>query len=282
MSSGSQGREQFPSVLVDTEEGLRSAVSALEPFDEVAFDAEGIDLSRHGALTVASFMGFGGEDRDSTPAFVVDVQVLGHDVVFGERSKLRALLENKRITKLTFDVRGDSDALLHQFGVRLYNALDTQVYHQGVRLHEGEEPPKVTYTSRGRKYLPYVQSMAKISERYLTRTELRLLGHNMPAPHKYDSQVWGKRPIRAQALHYAGADVHTICLLVKNMRRFELTPELLHRVKLHSARYVSAFRDLQRALRPWPHDKEIILLEHSILDDDVLPASMLREHGLSP
>jgi hypothetical protein len=53
--------------------------------------------------------------------FVLDITVLGaaaFDYVAAEGVTLRSLLQGERPTKLFFDVRTDSDALYHQFGVR--------------------------------------------------------------------------------------------------------------------------------------------------------------------
>ena len=54
--------------------------------------------------------------------FILDITVLGaaaFDYVAAEGVTLRSLLQGQRPTKLFFDVRTDSDALFHQFGVRL-------------------------------------------------------------------------------------------------------------------------------------------------------------------
>ena len=55
--------------FVDTESALCDAVAAIERCAEVAFDAEGVNLGRHGPLTIATFSGIGMEDT-----YIVDVQ----------------------------------------------------------------------------------------------------------------------------------------------------------------------------------------------------------------
>eukprot|EP00959_Pyramimonas_sp_CCMP1952_P398393 8347659-Pyramimonas_sp.AAC.1 len=110
-------------VYVVDETGLSSALADLSTYKEIAFDAEGENLGRTGPLTIATFLGIGANNT-SSPAYVVDVQSLGGERVFSRQqteppSSLRALLEDASIVKVTFDCRGDSDALSHQFGVTL-------------------------------------------------------------------------------------------------------------------------------------------------------------------
>jgi hypothetical protein len=64
----------------------------------------------------------------SQPAYVVDVLALGSREAF--RSGLGKLLESRDVLKVTLDCRTDSDALAHQFEVRLANVLDLQVLEQ--------------------------------------------------------------------------------------------------------------------------------------------------------
>jgi exonuclease 3'-5' domain-containing protein 1 len=59
-----------------------------------------------------------------------DVLALGGAATFGTvelGTPLRALLESPDVIKVTFDCRADSDALFHQFQVRLTGVLDLQV-----------------------------------------------------------------------------------------------------------------------------------------------------------
>lgn len=253
--------ERFPCTLVDSPEALRDAVASLGRHREVAFDAEGRNLSRAGALTVACFLGVAASPREGDPpppAFVVDVQALGGRAAFG--SGLGDLLERRETTKLTFDCRGDSDALFHQFGVRLDGVLDTQVLDQACRIAAGEAPP-----ARRGAWVPFVRGMSRVAESYIDAGTRRELGHHLPAPHKGDEDVWVRRPLSANAVRYAAADVHTIALMAAAMRD-RVTPALRGRAELHSQRYTAAFRE-REAAPEWPADKAVILEEHSILEE---------------
>lgn len=54
-----------------------------------------------------------------TTVFVVDVQTLGTRSFSRDIQGLRDIIGSSSIMKVTFDCRGDSDALFHQFDVTL-------------------------------------------------------------------------------------------------------------------------------------------------------------------
>lgn len=62
-----------------------------------------------------------------------DVALLGRAVFDDGSEPLRGLLEDPAVTKLMFDCRRDSDALFHQFQVRLAGVLDVQLEHVAAR-----------------------------------------------------------------------------------------------------------------------------------------------------
>ena len=93
------------------------AVEEVSAHSRVGFDAEGVNLSRTGELTIATFQGFDGVAA-VTPIYVVIIEVLGGDRVFWKTlPSFRSLLEDSAVNKVTFDCRGDSDALFRQFGI---------------------------------------------------------------------------------------------------------------------------------------------------------------------
>jgi len=121
-------------VVVDTIEKVESALRSLRTASVVAFDAEGVSLCRDGPLTVASFLDISSAptlasspkntDVNNPPGFLFDVVALGK-VSFISAAK--SLLESPDVLKVSFDCRTDSDALWHQFGIKLTNVLDLQV-----------------------------------------------------------------------------------------------------------------------------------------------------------
>ena len=227
-----------------------------------AHDAEGVLLGRNGALTIATFSGIGMED-----IYVVDVQALGGARVFAEHlPSFRAMLESPSVAKITFDCRTDSDALFHQFGVTLRGVLELQVLDQAIRIQKGEAPPmRCIYVVNGG--VPYLKSMANISERYAVHSAKLTVSH----------ALWGKRPLPEAAIEYASADVHVIKQLVTEMKKTELSEVLRKAVSLNSARYESYFRERESPIcrnafgMIKDKDKDIVMEEHPIISPADLP-----------
>ena len=96
--------------------------SILRDAKVIAFDCEGIDLCREGALSIVQL-------ATKKYCFLFDVyqQKKEAEIV----KMLKDILESDSIIKVIHDVRMDCDALLHQFGIRVTNIHDTQVFtHQ--------------------------------------------------------------------------------------------------------------------------------------------------------
>ena len=109
-------------VYLDTAEACAAAMGRmLERKEPVAVDFEGIALSRTGKLCLAQVA-----PRDG-PVYLVDVAVMGAEAF--EKGMLGALLESTEVLKLIFDCRNDSDALWHQYAVKLRHVYDVQVVY---------------------------------------------------------------------------------------------------------------------------------------------------------
>ena len=93
----------------------------IERKEPVAVDFEGIALSRTGKLCLAQVA-----PKDG-PVYLVDVTAMGRDA-FGP-GRFGELLESEAVLKLIFDCRGDSDALYHQYDVRMRHLYDVQVVY---------------------------------------------------------------------------------------------------------------------------------------------------------
>jgi exonuclease 3'-5' domain-containing protein 1 len=116
---------------VDTKEKVCDMVNALIalPVDEpnIAVDLEGKSLGRHGPLYIAIVHNY-----KAAHTYIVDVHHLQDDAVEAcgtdETKTLTTILESDEIPKLFYDIRQDSDALYHQFGVELDGVLDVQLF----------------------------------------------------------------------------------------------------------------------------------------------------------
>ncbi|KAK8013951.1 hypothetical protein PG990_007247 [Apiospora arundinis] len=116
--------------FVDTPAGVAEAADRL--WDErglnrcIYVDLEGVELSRDG--TVSLLVLYAPTERE---AFVLDVFTL-QSAAFATKGprhglSIKGILESAEHSKAFFDVRNDSDALFHHFGVALRNVEDLQL-----------------------------------------------------------------------------------------------------------------------------------------------------------
>ena len=220
--------------LVETDEEARRIVKELEEGSckEIAFDTEGVNLSRTGELTVVTIA----LRQPCAIAYIFDIVSIGRAIFAGKYS-LKNLLESTTVRKVTFDCRTDSDALYHQYQVRLKNCLDLQVFQLGIKIQNG------TYDER---YPGNLRSLDYICGRYLTADQCQALFAGK-CPHKEDNEVWRRRPLCQDTLQYAANDVHAINALLQCMRGLVLSKEGLEdRISAGSEAYTSVFRDAEQ------------------------------------
>jgi hypothetical protein len=223
-------------IVVDTDEYAWQVLEAFHhnPSREVAFDTEGVKLSRTGKMTVITLC----LCDPCSIAFVFDLEALGSSIGGGTYS-LKSLLESETIKKISFDCRTDSDALFHQFNVTLTNCLDLQVFQLGIKIQNGKY---VVGEDNGPQH-EYVKGMHFISGGYLTRGEI---ADRNAAPPCHDE--WGNRPLLDVHWQYAANDVHTIKRLLQGMRSLVLAAGLYGRIDEGSRRYTEVFREREEAV----------------------------------
>ena len=254
---------------------------ALANAKRVALDCEGVDLGRDGPLTVLTISDMEYSHKKNL-IFVVDIQGLGWKVL-APTAPLGKLIEKANIEKVMLDCRSDSDALFHQFGVKLAGVKDLQVWDQVYRILVDEEKPQVDFS----KYLengggPTVPSM----EQALRRVGI-VSSKNASAPHRHDSMVWKRRPLKKDCITYAAKDVELIKELDKEQGR-AITKKLSekssdpswHRLwkcldgasKSRCKEYEGLFRDRQPTpiRRAFRKDLDFILEEMPLISESSL------------
>jgi exonuclease 3'-5' domain-containing protein 1 len=99
----------------------QAMLSEAVELERVAFDCEGVNLSRVGSLEIISIC------FASKEVFLVDAGKKGADPAI--MKAVKDLFENKKIVKIIHDCRMDSDALYHLHGIKLQNVHDTSCFH---------------------------------------------------------------------------------------------------------------------------------------------------------
>ncbi len=97
----------------------------------IYIDLEGIRLSRQGSISLITIFA-----QSRNCAYLVDVHSLQSSAFSTEApdgTTLKSILESPAIIKVFFDLRNDSDALHHHYGVRLRGVEDVQLMENARR-----------------------------------------------------------------------------------------------------------------------------------------------------
>ena len=95
----------------------------------VAFDCEGVRISRVGTVEIVSIC-FEEPASEKQTVFLVDLNNEKQTRNLHERvAILKRLLESPETVKVIHDCRMDSDVLYHKHGIRLRNVHDTSCFH---------------------------------------------------------------------------------------------------------------------------------------------------------
>jgi len=236
--------------LVNDETGLKDAISELkgkiaERNTLLAVDCEGHSLSRKGALTIITV-------ATEEKAYIFDVLKLGQ-LVFS--SGLGEILEDKSREKLTFDCRQDSDALWHQFEVKLSGVLDLQLLEV---IYRRENPtasstvdaPRFSTTNKrgGRRNrrsqrtdeVEKVYGFGRCIELYLQDEKLTKIKDKGKELLKEDNEVWTKRPLTDDLIQYCIVDTMAMFRLHNKMK--DINGGEQARLRVASEKYVDLYR----------------------------------------
>jgi exonuclease 3'-5' domain-containing protein 1 len=116
--------------LINSLSVLNHFKTVVEGVKLIAIDAEGVDLSRLGKLTVFSV---GVHVTNGVHIFLFDVIASDEELLQEQSVVLKGLMEDTRMTKIIHDCRQDSDALQHQFKISLCGVFDSSVYAMKLR-----------------------------------------------------------------------------------------------------------------------------------------------------
>src|SRR5689334_19054318 len=120
---------------IDSREAVASFIDAISDLPtevpSLYIDLEGINLCRQGSISLLVIF-----VQPKNHVYFVDIHKL-HDEAFtttsADGTTLKTILESPKIPKVFFDVRNDSDALHHHFGIRLQGIEDVQLMENAAR-----------------------------------------------------------------------------------------------------------------------------------------------------
>jgi exonuclease 3'-5' domain-containing protein 1 len=162
-----------------TAQFLDAVNCAIEMAFRVAFDCEGIDLSRAGSVELVSLCFEG----SSTEVFLVDL-----NEKTGKRHEhmqaLKKLLECETVEKVIHDCRMDCDALYHLRGIAVKNVHDTSCFHTVITGMEDKNLNDVL------SYNDIQQNLTRDKDVY-----------------KRNPAFWATRPLLPTMILWASADV---------------------------------------------------------------------------
>jgi len=194
--------EQVVFIESYTSEAFTQCVLELKRAKVIAYDCEGVRLSRTGKITLLQI-------AIPKKIFLIDVMTIGGKEVFTDGG-LKDIIESEEILKLAYDVRMDSDALFHQHDVVLKNVLDLQLLDIAIRRAAGG-------------IVEHLPSLSKTVSRRLTNAEilvcedLKKRVKNMYTSVE-DGDLWARRPLIDDARRYAALDAWVLMKLDQAMR----------------------------------------------------------------
>ena len=246
--------------LVDDEPSLKDAISELKQKIEhntlLAVDCEGVNLSREGTLTIITV-------ATEEKIYIFDVLKLGQ-VTFS--SGLGQILEDKSSTKLTFDCRQDSDALWHQFRIKLTGVLDLQLL-EVIYRRENNPPPstassrpsRTKYGKRRSQRTDEVESIygfRRCLELYVKDEDfIKIKDKGRELMEKYDEWddddddddeeeeddgVWKRRPLPDELIQYCAVDTIGMFKLYNKIK--DVTGGEEARLRVASEKYADLYR----------------------------------------
>lgn len=235
--------------LVDSDTCLQDAISDIkqkiaERIALLAVDCEGNSLSREGALTIITV-------ATEEKVYIFDVQKLGQATF---SSGLGEILEDESHKKLMFDCRQDSDALWHQFKVKLSGVLDLQLLEVIYRRESPsasttKTPQSSSKNKRGGRRNRRSQRTDEVEKIYGFRRclELYLQDENLVKIKdkgkeclEEDDELWTKRPLTDELIQYCVVDTMAMFRLYNEMK--DVNGGEQARLRVASDKYVDLYR----------------------------------------
>ncbi|KAK3381915.1 ribonuclease H-like domain-containing protein [Podospora didyma] len=189
--------------LVDSHESVLDLIKVIQPLPTdipcLFLDLEGVNLCRHGTISLITLF-----IAPHSRACIIDVnklQAATFTTAAEDGTTLKTILKSPTITKIFFDVRNDSDALHHHFGVRLAGIEDVQLMEVATRFPNQRHQVKGLAKS--------IELFAPISDDEKMKWKaIKKKGKKMFVPAKGGSfEVFNERPLSKAVAKYCINDV---------------------------------------------------------------------------
>ena len=175
----------------DTESGKLFIEAVVQSFERaelglerVAFDCEGINLSRIGTVELISIC------FSSLTVFLIDFGGTPDRII---EEHVKRLFESNTIIKIIHDCRMDSDALFHRHGISLQNVHDTSCYHHAITGQEDKSLNDV-----------------------LVYNGIATNEHRDKSVYQRNPNFWADRPLSPIMIDWATSDVDKLFTLALN------------------------------------------------------------------
>mmetsp|Transcript_28522 Transcript_28522/g.60190 ORF Transcript_28522/g.60190 Transcript_28522/m.60190 type:complete len:277 (-) Transcript_28522:168-998(-) len=207
----------------DTDSGQRfiAAVNSVLSLDgasgdgvssRVAFDCEGVNLSRLGSLEIVSIC------FSTMEIYLIDV---GNNNCSRILRYLKDLFESEVVTKIIHDCRKDCDVLYHLHGIKVKNVHDTSCFHDIIArtMH---------------KSLNDVLMFNGISCNYARDNSV----------YKNNPRFWSTRPLTKRMVSWASSDVNKLFILADKQLR-HASRDMKRTANAKSQEYSKSVRDMK-------------------------------------
>ena len=207
--------------LIDDQMYVEPALHMLQQYSCFAFDLEGVNLGRHGQITMLQIA------SAPTHVYCFDVLKLGPTLFV----LIKSFLEDATKIKLCYDARCDADALYHSHGICLRGIMDIQVMYTVIHQH-----PTDPYL----KGLTYTLALPGIVEPQFLQGVLacKIAGKN--SMKTQGTRLFTNRPLPLQLLRYCTLDVVYLFAMYVRWARLCDVSVVMHISACRCAEYVNS------------------------------------------
>jgi exonuclease 3'-5' domain-containing protein 1 len=188
---------------IDTVEGMAPALATIRASSRLSVDCEGVALSRTGTICLVQVSTACDPVTRLYHCFLFDVVALGASTF---TTGLGAILSAPTPVKLFYDMRRDSEALFHQFGIHLRGVCDMQLMELASRRARNQS-------------VVYLPGLARLlGDRFTDLdAELQAVKDGMSGKYEQQPDLWQRRPLTKEQTIYAAVDVVLLHLLLDEL-----------------------------------------------------------------